>query len=124
MVRDSKPRRKNETTNGLFLSGIDYYVGGAPVYPETYHRTTDNNGVICFCQYQHSPKTGSSELQRAREQAEIEYWRAVEAKARSSRHTPDTEVYRRVETLFTGRKLQPAKCPVREKISRTGNGNI
>jgi hypothetical protein len=34
-------------------------------------------------------------MQRAREQAEIEYWRAVEARARSWRMTPDTEVHRK-----------------------------
>ena len=75
-------------------------------YPETDHQYTDKNGEVCFSNplkgepvpnrgRSENLKNASAELQRAREQAEIEYWRAVEAKARSLRNTPDTEVHRK-----------------------------
>ena len=72
-----------------------------PGYPETYQ------------QY-----TASAELQRAREQAEIEHWRAVEAQARSLRNTPDTEVHRQGRPSLQGEKFSWPKAPSRKKISR------
>ena len=70
-------------------------------YPETYQRYT-----------------ASAELQRAREQAEIEHWRAVEAKARSLRNTPDTEVHRKGRPSLQGENSSLPKAPSRKKISR------
>jgi hypothetical protein len=72
-----------------------------PGYPETYQ-----------------PYTASAELQRAREQAEIEHWRAVEAKARSLRNTPDTEVHRKGRPSLQGEDLSLPKAPSRKKFSR------
>jgi len=74
---------------------------GTPGYPETYQRYT-----------------ASTELQRAREQAEIEYWRAVEAKARSLRNTPDTEVHRKGRPSLQGENSSLPKAPSRKKFSR------
>jgi hypothetical protein len=82
-------------------------------YSETIHRYTDKNGVICFSNSlsdEPFPNRGrsenlipaSSELQRAREQAEIEHWRAVEARARSLRNIPDTEVHRKGRPSLQG----------------------
>jgi hypothetical protein len=93
---------------------VSILYGGSPVYSETYHRTIDNKGAICFSNT--DSKTGSPELQRAREQAEIEYWRAVEAKARSSRHTPDTEVHGRARPYLQGENLSPPNVPSAKKF--------
>ena len=84
-----------------------------PGYPETYHRFTDKNGVISFSNSlsdEPFPMRGgsvtrnsaSAELQRAREQAQIEYWRAVESKARTMRNTPDTDVHRKRKSSLQG----------------------
>ena len=75
--------------------------GGTPGYPETYQ------------QY-----TASAELQRAREQAEIEHWRAVEAKARSLRNTPDTEVHRKGRPPLQGENFSGPKAPSGKKFRR------
>ena len=79
-------------------------------------------GVLC-CWTQGYPETyqrytASAELQRAREQAEIEHWRAVEAKARSLRNTPDTEVHRKGRPSLQGESFSLPKAPSRKKISR------
>jgi hypothetical protein len=103
-------------------------VGGAPAYPETYYRTTDNNGVICFSNTRvnensanrglaENPGSGSPELQKAREQAELEYWRAVEAKARSLRNTPDTEVHRRPGPSLQRENSSMPQAPYRKRFS-------
>ena len=102
-------------------------------YPETYHRYTDKNGVICFSNsliegnfpnrgLSENLKPASAELQRAREQAEIEYWRAVEAKARSLRNTPDTEVHRKGRPSLQGENLSLPKAPSGKKFRGLGNG--
>jgi len=74
---------------------------GTPGYPEIYQ------------QY-----TASAELQRAREQAEIEHWRAVETKARSLRNTPDTEVHRKGRSSLQGENFSGPKAPSGKKIRR------
>ena len=96
-------------------------------YPETIYRHTDKNGVRCFTNsligenfhnrgLSDNPKPASAELQRAREQAEIEYWRAVEAKARSLRNTPDTEVHRKGRSSLQGENLSWPKAPSGKKF--------
>jgi hypothetical protein len=97
---------------------VSLLLGGVPVYPESNHRTIDNTGVVCFSNA--NSRTGSPQLQQAREQAEIEYWRAVEAKARSSRHTPDTEVYRRPRPYLQEENLSPPKAPAVKKFRGRG----
>jgi len=100
-----------------------------PVYSETYHQYTDKNGVICFANSlrdepfsnqgrSENLKPASAELQRAREQAEIEYWRAVEAKARSLRNTPDTEVHRKGRSSLQGENFSLPKAPSGKKFRR------
>ena len=100
-----------------------------PGYPETYRKYTDKNGVICFSNSlrdeplpnrgrSENLQTASSELQRAREQAEIEYWRAVEAKARSLRNTPDTEVHRKGRPSLQGENFSGPKAPSGKKFRR------
>ena len=61
--------------------------------PETFQQYRGKNGEMAFTNLLPAAPA-STELQKAREQAEIEYWRAREAQARSLRHTPDTEVHR------------------------------
>ncbi len=96
-------------------------------YPETIYRHTDKNGVLCFTNsligenfhnggLSDNLKPASAELQRVREQAEIEYWRAVEAKARSLRNTPDTEVHRKGRPSLQGESLSWPKAPSGKKI--------
>ena len=96
-------------------------------YPETIYRHTDKNGVLFFTNsligenfhnrgLSDNPKPASAELQRAREQAEIEYWRAVEAKARSLRNTPDTEVHRKGRSSLQGENLGWPKAPSGKKF--------
>ena len=72
-------------------------------YGETFHQVRGGNGEWAFTNSPTAP-TASTELQRAREQAEIETWRAVEARARSSRLTPDTEVHRKRGTALPEEK--------------------
>jgi len=99
------------------------------VYPETYHQNTDKNGAILLSNSlrdepfpnrgrSENLKPASGELQRAREQAEIEYWRAVEAKARSLRNTPDTEVHRKGRPSLQEENFRLLKSPSRKKIRR------
>jgi hypothetical protein len=106
-----------------------------PAYPETYHQYIDQNGVKCFSNSSgdepipnrgrsETIKQASVELQRAREQAEIEYWRAVEAKARSLRNTPETEVHRRGRPPLQGENASSLKAPAGKKISRGELGKM
>ncbi len=102
-------------------------------YPETIHRYTDKNGVPCFSNsltagnfpsrgLSENSKPVSAELERAREQAEIEYWRAVEAEARSLRNTPDTEVHRKGRPSLQRGDFNPWKAPSGEKTHRRKTG--
>ncbi len=104
-------------------------------YPETIHRYTDKNGVLCFSNsltegnfpnrgLSENQKPASAELQRAREQAEIEYWRAVEAKARSLRNTPDTEVHRKGRPSSQLEDFSLRKGPSGKKTHRRKTGKM
>jgi hypothetical protein len=68
-------------------------VSVTPGYPDTFQQNLDKNGGIIFTNTP-SALRAATEVQQARDQAEIEYWRAREAKARSLRNRPDTEVHR------------------------------
>ena len=70
-------------------------------YGETFHQYRDASGALVFTNTL-PPHSLSEEKQRARDQAEIEYWRSMEARARSLRHTPDTEVHRKRSSSLQG----------------------
>lgn len=85
---------------------------------EIFYQVRDQNGNSVFSNTL-SPAGASSEVQRAREQAEIEYWRAVEAKARSQRNTPDTEVHRKEGRAFAGESFHfPKERSGKKKVGR------
>lgn len=106
-----------------------FFLYGNPGYPETYHQYIDKNGVKCFSNSlrdepfstrgrSENIHNDSAELKRAREQAEIEYWRAVEAKARSLRNTPDTEVHRKGRPPLQEENVSRSKAPKGKKFRR------
>jgi hypothetical protein len=87
-------------------------------YSETFHQYRGGNGEWAFTNIPSIP-TASHEVQRAREQAEIEYWRSVEARARSSRMTPDTEVHRKRGTALQEENQTPSGGPAKKRYRRT-----
>ena len=104
-------------------------------YPETIYRHTDKNGVLCFTNsligenfhnrgLSDNLKPASAEVQRAREQAEIEYWRAVEARARSLRNTPDTEVHRKGRPSLQGENFSLPMARSGKKIRGRERGKM
>jgi hypothetical protein len=93
------------------------------VYSETFHQYGGRNGAGAFTNIPIAP-TASNEVQRARDQAEIEYWRALEARARSSRMTPDTEVHRKRGTALPEENQTPWGGPAKKRYRRTATQKI
>ncbi|MBI5585010.1 MAG: hypothetical protein HY892_14455 [Deltaproteobacteria bacterium] len=89
----------------------------------TFQEVRDKNGVRTFTNTL-PPGHASTEVQRAREQAEIEYWRALEARARSLRNTPDTEVHRKKGTSWSEEDFRVRSESARGKKSRRGRDKM
>jgi hypothetical protein len=92
-------------------------------HPETFHQYRGKNGEMAFTNLLPAAPV-SNEVQRAREQAEIEYWRAVEARARSSRMTPDTEVHRKRGTALQEENQTPSGGAAKKRYRRTAAKKI
>lgn len=94
-------------------------------HPETFHQYRGKNGEMAFTNLPPAAPA-ATELQRAREQAEIEYWRAKEAQARSLRHTPDTEVHRKRRSALQQETSvlseEPAKRKYRKRVTKQIEG--
>ena len=106
---------------------LGWLLCGTPGFSETFDQLKDKNGMIGFTNHL-SPQTGLTEVRRAREQAEIEYWRAVEARARSQRNTPDTQVHRKRRSALQEGDLVlmevPAKYQDRSRMTRKMSDEI
>jgi hypothetical protein len=94
-------------------------------HPETFHQYRGKNGEMAFTNILPAAPA-ATELQRAREQAEIEYWRAREARARSLRHTPDTDVHRKRRSALQEETSvlseEPAKGKYQKRVTRKTEG--